>query len=272
MGSFRSLRLMLEKYAEPSPLMRSVPHEIIDKIIDELSFHKDTLKQCSTVSRSFCVSSRRHLFYLIEFNTIKTVILFHRLVIRTPDIARNVRRVQVGFHDYPSHGTADRELGEGGNVAKRLATNTLLAEVFASMTCVETFAWRISAVWDELSCDLQSVLVKLFQRNPTIINIENIDGFPLSALHIVSPVKQLGLSFVVLSSDHEQVILPHLKMLRINNVRQLEGVRLLVPNLQHISFLEGNVEVHNTLVQEAVSASGTSLQRLWWNYRLGQGT
>jgi hypothetical protein len=261
---------MLDMYAEPSPPIQSFPQEIIDKIIDELSFDHHTLKQCSTVSRSFCVPSRRHLFYSISFITMKTVILFHRLLIRTPDIARNVRRVQVGLYDYYRHGTVDGEPGEGGN-AKRLETNTLLAEVFASMSCVKTFGWRAAAVWDKLSCDLRSALVKLFHCNLTTIKLANLDGFPLSVLHIVSPVKELKLTSVLLRSDHEQVILPHLKILRINNVQQLEGIRLLVPNLQHISLVEDDPEVVPTFAQEAVNASGTSLQRLRY-YQLRQGT
>jgi hypothetical protein len=90
--------LMLNPYTEPSPQARSIPHlaqEIIDKIIDELSFNIHTLRRCSTVSQSFYVPSRRHLFSIIGMETVEQVVRFHRLLIRAPNVRRNVRQLML---------------------------------------------------------------------------------------------------------------------------------------------------------------------------------
>jgi hypothetical protein len=256
--------------AEPSPPTRSVPHfaqEIIDKIIDELSFDKTTLKQCSTVSQSFHVPSCRHLFSFIVLDTVKQVTLFHRLLIRTPDIGRNVREFMLCLSD----GWEDVVDGEGKE--KCFAISNLLADVFALLPCVNSLIWY-SAVchWDELSSDLRLALLTLFQR-PSLaaITILHVDNLPLSVLHVVSPVKRLMLQFVQLhSSDQTQVILPHLEALTINsNVSQPAEVELLVPNLHWLSLWDDGDHLQGVaLAQQAINGSARTLQRLWWLYDL----
>jgi hypothetical protein len=212
--------------------------EIIDNIIEELSSDEDTLKQCSTVSQSFYVPSRRHLFSSINLCEIERAVLFHCLLIQTPDIARHVRMIEVGF---PRSSTYVDAEGEEVDVTEWLGTSTVLAEVLASLPRVETLVWDAHAEWHELSCDLQSALVKLFQCNLTTIDISYL-SFPLSALHIVSPVKKLELTFLtwldVRNKGH--VILPHLEVLKLNGCDPElgEGNGLVVPNLRYISFAE----------------------------------
>ena len=48
-----------------------IPQDIIDTVLDELTHDTDTLKQCSTVSRSFFWPSCKHLFRSITLDNLK---------------------------------------------------------------------------------------------------------------------------------------------------------------------------------------------------------
>jgi hypothetical protein len=249
-----------------SPSTHSVPYlaqEIIDNIIDRLPYDNDTLKRCSTVSRSFQVSTRRHLFYLIELDTIEVAVRFHRLLISTPDIAINIRQLHVRIcHRFGEH-------MNGINEWYASAGSTLLAEILEIPPCLERLHWNnaVQLTWDELSSELRSALVKLFQRpSLTTITMMPPDGFPLSALHL-SPVKRLDLYCVSLDKrDQGQVMLPHLETLKITPERSDVGeIPLLVPNLRQISCWEAP-GASCALTQLAINASSRSLKRFWWFY------
>jgi hypothetical protein len=253
-------------------MTQSVPHfaqEIIDNIIDELSYDEDTLKQCSTVSRSFLVPSRKHLFFTITLFTVKRVVLFHRLLISTPNIAHNVRTLGLRFRQ--NMGNVGGE-GKVVRVKEWFMSSTLLAEVLEMLPCIQKFSWQsfLNLRWDELPSELRSALVKLFQRpSLTAIKLSQFNGFPLSALHIVSPVKRLQFWNVLLhNSDQGQVILPHLESLTIQDDEQLDAVQLIVPSLERISYSEHYTDRPGALAQEAMNASGRTLQWLWWHYNL----
>ena len=257
--------------AEPSSLTQSVPHfpqEIIDKTIDELSSDENTLKQCSTVSRSFHMSSRRHLFFFIDLNSIQKIVLFHYLLVRTPEIGRNVRKIrfELGEHQWE-----DSPEGKIVDIGKCSATINLLVDIFSFLPCVNSFSWFNSVGWDELPSNSRLTLVTLFQLpSLTIIDISYVTDFPLSALHVVSPVKRLLLQSVRLySSDQSQVILPHLEVLRIDSeVWQPDDVELLLPNLHQLSIWDERHDKGVAFAQQAINGSTRSLQRIWWHYDL----
>jgi hypothetical protein len=253
---------------EPSPLTQSVPHfpqEIIDKTIDELSDDETTLQQCSTVSRSFHISSRRHLFFSINLFSVQKIVLFHRLLLRTPDIGRNVReiRLTVGDHWGGIIGSADSER-QIVDMEKYVATSSLLADIFPFLPCIKSFIWLNGVSWNELPSNLRLALVTLFQSpSLTTIDISDVTDFPLSVLHVASPVKRLALRAVQLhSSDQSQVILPHLEVLRIDSeVWQPDDIELLLPNLHQLSIQD---ERGVAFAQQAINGSTRSLQRIWW--------
>jgi hypothetical protein len=255
-------------------LGQSTPYfaqELIDVILDELSSDGATLKQCSTVSRSFHLSSRRHLFCFIELNTIQMVIRLHRLLISSPDIVSNIHKLEVGLSHY--QGNTD-ENGSLVGVKDWFRSSTLLANVLEILPCVQTLVWRSSFNWDEVSSELQSALVKLFQSpSITTIDISYVIGLPLSAFHIVSPVKKLELySTQLRGGDRIQINLSHLEVLMINekDLHLEEEVQLIAPNLHRISLMEDDDEEPHAFAQHAMNASGSSLQRLWWHYSLQQ--
>jgi hypothetical protein len=257
--------------AEPSSPIQSVPHfpqEIIDKTIAELSDDETTLQQCSTVSRSFHIPSRRHLFFFIELCTIQKVALFHRLLIRTPEIGRNVRklRLKIGEH---WNAIMDNPEGKIVDMKNSFATINLLVDIFSFLPCIKSFTWYNRVIWDELPSNFRLALVTLFQLpSLTTIDISDVTDFPLSVLHVVSPVKRLALQSVRLhSSDQSQVILPHLEVLRIDSaVWQPDDVELLLPNLHQLSIQDERNDQGVAFVQQAINGSTRSLQRIWWWY------
>jgi hypothetical protein len=216
------------------------------------------------------MSSRRHLFFSIELYSIQTIVLFHRLLIQTPEIGLNVRifalRLSDGWDGIIN--LAERKIVD---MEKYVATSNRLADIFPFLPCMKSFIWLNSISWDELPSNLRLALATLFQ-NPslTTINISYVTDFPLSVLHVVSPVKKLVLQSVRLrSSDQSQVILPHLEVLRIDSgVWHPDEVELLAPNLHHLSILDGPKNQGVTFAQQAINGSTRSLQRIWWDYDL----
>jgi hypothetical protein len=163
--------------------------EIIDLIIDELSSDLATLERCSTVTRSFQLSARRHLFSVIDLISIKLAVQFHRLLISAPDIAFNVRILYVRINPY--YNTLDTIVG------KWYENSILLAEILEMLPSLHTLYWSLYQTfvsWNELSCGLRSALVNLFPcpSLTTIVMTSHPYGFPLSAFHL-SPVKRLHL-------------------------------------------------------------------------------
>jgi hypothetical protein len=244
----------------PSPLTQSVPHfpqEIIDKTIDELSSDETTLQQCSTVSRSFHISSRRHLFFFIYLNSIQKTVLFHQLLVRTPDIGRNVQDLCL----WPNRGHQE-------GIIDSAETGNLLSNIFPFLSCIKVFTWlnTPSVRWDKLHSNLQLALVTLFQRpSLTTIDISYVTDFPLSVLHVVSPVKRLTLQSVWLrSSNQSQIILPHLELWRIDSVSQPDDIELLLPNLHQLSIQVARGHQGVDLAEQAINGSTGSLQRICW--------
>jgi hypothetical protein len=200
------------------------------------------------------------------------VVRLHHLLISSPDIACNIHKLEVGLSCYKG------KIDENGNlvdVKDWFRSSTLLANVLANLPCVQTFVWRNSFNWDKVSSEFQSALVKLFQSpSLTTIDISYIIGLPLSAFHIVSPVKRLELySTQLQNGDQMQITLPHLEVLMINGrgLHLEEEFQLIVPNLLRISLMEDDGDEPHALAQHAIDASRNSLQRLWWNYNLKRG-
>ena len=255
----------------PTQLVPHFPREIIDNIINELSSDEATLKQCSTVSRSFQASTRRHLFFFINLYTFQMVDKLHRLLIGTPDIAWNIRKLRMNVYAYGATPIS----GENKEVMEWYANNTTLADILGMLPCLAVFVWEtgryVVLSWEHLSSNFRSAIVKLFQRpSLTTVVMKLPDGFPLCSLHH-SPIKRLEISHIGFLDNHQgQLMLPHLEMLKILPGRcgNLGQMQLHVPSLQHISFCDPHDDGPEAcaLIQMAINTSARSLKRLWWSY------
>lgn len=250
--------------------IRHFPQELIDNIVDELlcdNGDHHTMAQCLTVSRSFRASTHRHLYAFIDLTTIQRVVLLHGLLMEMPDIAGNIRWVHMRVG-------GDEEGKIDDEVVEWLASDTLLADIFNMLPYPKALIWgiwrRIDRNWNDLSSELQSAVVNLFQRpSLTIIAIASLTNFPLSTLHAVPQVKELYLYSVRMQNeDHKQIVIPHLEVLRIvQHYWRDPEVQLVTPNLRKLSF--DDLGQSCTLAQQALETSMTSLEQLWllWAHR-----
>jgi hypothetical protein len=71
---------------------------IIDSLLDDYDFTSQAtpiFKEYAAISHTFLLSARRHLFSSIKIFSVDEVMRFYNLLSSAPDIARNVRRLQV---------------------------------------------------------------------------------------------------------------------------------------------------------------------------------
>jgi hypothetical protein len=136
----------------------------------------------------------------------------------------------------------------------------------------------------------------MFQSSSlTTLVVTHLDCFPVSTLHAVSAVRKLEFVHVALqTSDIREVVLPRLESLKIvENAEQsldsesesdLVQLGVTVPNLRQISIDEsrGSYDYESysesddrtmcvssfEFAQQAINASGKSLEQLWWAYDL----
>jgi DNA replication protein DnaD len=135
------------------------------------------------------------------------------------------------------------------------------------------FWGKWSHLWQELSSELRTALVKLFRSSLTTITIQALDNFPLSILHAVSPLKRLKISYTdLLKNDSRLVILPHLETLILLHLfEEPTGIELIVPNLRQLSFTDTQDGHPSNLVQQAINTAAGSLERIQWDYNLNIG-
>lgn len=243
--------------------MPAIPQDIIDSIIDELRGDDATLKQCMTVSRAFHLPSRRNLFFVIRLDTCITIRQLHHLLASTPHIASDIRELEITVS------------WRNGNLSAA-TSQTTLSDIFGMVPTLKRL-WLGPGKsgplvgWDDLSLELQSVLVKLFESPSLITAICVSDDFPLSILHAAASVKSLRIfdSFPH-NNDQKQITLPHLEVLGIMRLYMTAPIvaGLSVPNLRRLLLLEHDDEQDVGLVQRVIDSSAGSLEYIWWDYSL----
>jgi hypothetical protein len=148
--------------------------------------------------------------------TIDKVVRFHHLLISTPELAREIRKLQVEVFTTTGIIKSESEyLADIARVKEWFASSTVLADIFEMLPCLERLDLA-DVAWDGLSSQLKSASVKLFQFSGLItIRLDSFHGLPLCSLHL-SPVKHLLLYDVQpLGGNSTQIVLPQLETLLI---------------------------------------------------------
>ena len=77
-----------------------IPQDIIDNVIDVVADDTNSLKQCSLVSSSFLLPSRKHLFSRISIRGERSCEGIHQLLLQNPFIQPCVKSITMNFSRY----------------------------------------------------------------------------------------------------------------------------------------------------------------------------
>ena len=121
----RSLRAHMAKSME-------IPQDIIDSIIAAVGDDRRLLKQCSLVSSSFLLPSRKHLFSRIILRNDKACQGIHQLLVQNPAIQPCVRAITL----------MDRWIGE----FPQWMNSTSLPAIRLLFGCLECFSINLDTV------------------------------------------------------------------------------------------------------------------------------
>jgi hypothetical protein len=248
------------------PYTTQIPEDIIDIIIDKLAYDTNTLKRCSTVSRSFFQPSRRNLFRSISLYDLRKTKRFHRLLTSTPEISLHIHELTVtAFSD------------------DRLVEDKDLVSVLGMVPRLRWLTFGGSGPsyldWEFLSNHLQSALVDIF-HSPclTSVNISRIFGLPLSILSTFTNVKKLTLFKVRFraSSSVPAFALTRLEVLDLDISVDPEDLKYFnltsstFPNLRLLSIGPGFGEVD--LTRLIIASSAKSIEWVNWKCSPSHGT
>ncbi|PFH49156.1 hypothetical protein AMATHDRAFT_41733 [Amanita thiersii Skay4041] len=148
-----------------SATMSNVPQEIVDHIVDLLSFDQQTLFAVSLVSRAWNTASRPHIFRSIDLSVIDT----HRLA----DLQRFLSHyidLYALLHRNPRLVYYIREVTIGGVLSPILSPWKFVEKIFVKITgklCQVQFLRLREVMWIYLSDEARHALITLC-RLPTI--------------------------------------------------------------------------------------------------------
>ena len=255
----------------PSVSQRDIPQDIIDTVLDELAHDTDTLKQCSTVSRSFFRPSCKHLFRSITLDNLKKIKGFKRLLTSKPEISFHIRKLAV-TRDVNSTSVDDEDL----------------ARVLRMVPWLRWLTWggrfdsrERQVNWLHLSSNLRSALVDLF-RSPSLIsvNIFHLHFLPASILSTFTYVKRLTFHNVYFDVSYVPTFaLARLESLSLHiytlpsndSVRFLTLTTSTFPNLRHLSIKSRSSD-ELQLIQAIITSSAQSVERVYWMHSSSTST
>ncbi|TFK35447.1 hypothetical protein BDQ12DRAFT_714682 [Crucibulum laeve] len=170
--------------------MTSIPGEIIDLIIDEMGYSKDSasLEACSTVCRHFLKRCRKHIFSNINLTSGRLYQRFRVLLFRNPEITAYITEIHIvnpaidSDVDFATLCTSSFPIILGMLSRLRNITLQLDPEVLD---------------WHTMPSATQIALQDLFQR-PSLISIclRNLEHVPNNILSRCIQMKHLELSSV----------------------------------------------------------------------------
>ena len=162
-----------------------IPQDIIYNIIAAVGDDKRLLKQCSLVSSSFLLPSRKQLFSRITLRSDKTCQGIHQLLVQNPVIQSCVRAITLT--EYISD-------WDSGNPTWMNSTS-LLAILRLPFGCLECFSINVSESywdakpwnWNNFSGELKDALSNIIHSsNLKTLSLEGVTRVPITFfLHIV---------------------------------------------------------------------------------------
>ena len=169
-----------------------IPQDIIDSIIAAVGDDRRLLKQCSLVSSSFLLPSRKHLFSRIILRNDKACQGIHQLLVQNPAIQSCVRAITL----------MDRW---GGNDAQWMNGTSLPAILRLPFGCLECFSinlsqhsWNMDHLilrnWHSFSSELKDALSNIVHSsNIKTLSLRGVTQVPNTFFHQIFHLTTLEL-------------------------------------------------------------------------------
>ena len=173
-----------------------IPQDIIDSIIAVVSDDTPLLKQCSLVSSSFLIPSRKHLFSRITINSEESSKGIHQLLIRNPFIQPCVKSITMNGFMYLDWMTDPFLL-----VIFRLPFSTLeslLINFPRDNDCQwDSWDWSYDAEtwdWNHFSSDMRDALsIIILSSSLKRLSLNGVTGLPITFFLFTAPLTMLEL-------------------------------------------------------------------------------
>jgi hypothetical protein len=160
-----------------------IPQDIIDSIIAEVGDDRRLLKQCSLVSSSFLLPSRKQLFSRITLRSDETCQGIHRFLVQNPFIQSFVRAITL----------SDRRSGNFSQWMNGCNGTSLLAILRLPFCCLEFFSINLYSSlrargpkpwnWNNFSSELKDALSKIIlSSNLKTLSLKGIIKVPITQI------------------------------------------------------------------------------------------
>ena len=156
-----------------------IPQDIIDSIISAVGDDTRLLKQCSLVSSSFLLPSRKKLFSRITFSSDQSCQKIHQFLVQNPVIQSSVRAITLTEY-IPSWSSGNTKWMNG---------TSLLAILRLPFCCLEHLSINVSPCywnpkpwnWNNFGGELKDALSNIvYSSNLKTLSLEGITNFPIT--------------------------------------------------------------------------------------------
>ena len=158
-----------------------IPQDIIYNIIAAVGRDKPLLKQCSLVSSSFLLPSRKQLFYKIYLGSDQACQGIHQFLVRNPVLQSFVRNIVL----------VDKESfrQRGSEIPEWMNGTSLLAVLRLSFCRLEDFKFGGAWNWNSFSSELKDAVSNIIHSSPGLkhLSLKGITNLPSTFFtHIVN--------------------------------------------------------------------------------------
>jgi hypothetical protein len=167
-------------------IMMDIPQDIIDNIIAAFGDDTCSLKQCSLVSSSFLLPSRKRLFSKIDFRSDQICDRIHQFLVQNPLIQASVRSIS---------------LSDSGLYSEWMNSTSLLAILRLPLCSLESFSIRVQRNfwtdrwhWNCFSSEMKDALSKImFSSTLKTLRLYGIAKVPIIFNNTHLTTLELGL-------------------------------------------------------------------------------
>jgi hypothetical protein len=169
-----------------------IPQDIIDSIIAEVGDDTDLLKQCSLVSSSFLLPSRKHLFSRITLRSEQTCHGIYLILTQNPVIQSFVRAINL-TGDIPNRGFRNYTWMDSASLSAILRLPFCCLEYFSINVSPEH--WIVEPLnWNCVSSELKDAISNIIHSsNLKTLSLEGVAQLPITFFLDIVRLKTLEL-------------------------------------------------------------------------------
>jgi hypothetical protein len=166
-----------------------IPQDVIDNVIAAVGDNKRLLKQCSLVSSSFLLPSRKQLFSRITLRSDSGCQRIHQFLVQNPVIQSSVRAITLTEYIDSDFEYSDYSEPEWMN------STSLLAILLLPFCCLECFSINVNPdywsaerrKWNDFSSEMKDALSNIIHSsNLKTLSLQGVTQVPITfLLHIV---------------------------------------------------------------------------------------